>query len=276
MLGLTAAGDGPAVLWLHGYTMDSTVWQRLWQLLPGWRHVGVDLPGHGGSDPLAPGTTLTDVAAEVAEVARREQAERVVALSFGSCIALQLAADAPELVRSLVVAAPTVAGAPPEPGTGDRYRELAMLMLSGAAPEQVADRWMTSPPDIFRGTEEHPQLRASLREVIGRHSWAELRTGAMAGLARQVHTDEVLRRITADTLVVIGDADMPTFVDNADRLAATLDRCTVHPMERAGHLCLLERPDAIAPALAAHLCRDTPAVGAAAPAASSEPTGEGR
>jgi pimeloyl-ACP methyl ester carboxylesterase len=31
------AGRGPAVLWIHGYTMDSSVWAELWERLPGWR-----------------------------------------------------------------------------------------------------------------------------------------------------------------------------------------------------------------------------------------------
>ena len=42
-----SVGDGPAVVWIDGYTMDSTSWSELWGLLPGWRHLGIDLPGHG-------------------------------------------------------------------------------------------------------------------------------------------------------------------------------------------------------------------------------------
>ena len=40
--------SGPAVVWIHGYTMDSSTWEELWALLPGWFHIGVDLLGHGG------------------------------------------------------------------------------------------------------------------------------------------------------------------------------------------------------------------------------------
>src|ERR1700760_2104480 len=103
-------GSGPAVLWLHGYTMDSSVWTELWDRLPGWRHVGVDLPGHGQSPPLVPGLTLADLAAQAAEVAKATSAHLVVGLSLGSSVALQLAIDRPDLVRRLVVGAPTIAG----------------------------------------------------------------------------------------------------------------------------------------------------------------------
>ena len=42
------AGEG--VLWIHGDTLDFRVWHELWEQLPGWRHLGVDLRGTG--DPV--------------------------------------------------------------------------------------------------------------------------------------------------------------------------------------------------------------------------------
>ena len=27
-----ASGSGPAVLWIHGYTMDSSLWAELWDM----------------------------------------------------------------------------------------------------------------------------------------------------------------------------------------------------------------------------------------------------
>jgi 3-oxoadipate enol-lactonase len=254
------AGRGPAVVWIHGYTMDSSIWAELWERLPGWRHIGVDLPGHGQSPPLAPGTTLADLADQVAEVCAVTRARRVVGLSLGSCVALQLAADHPDLVSRLSVGAPTIAGAPAEPGTAQRRRELTVLrrmapVMSKRIPagELLADLWMQSPPDIFRGTEAHPELRARLRSVIIRHRWEELANGALGSVAAAVHTDPDLRRITAATLVFSGEQDMPTFIANADRLARVLPDCRVEPVRAAGHLCLLERPSDVTAALAAHL-----------------------
>ena len=255
-----AAGRGPAVVWIHGYTMDSSIWTQLWDRLPGWRHIGVDLPGHGQSPPLAPGLTLADLAEQVADVCIATGAQRVVGLSLGSCVALQLAADRPDLVRRLIVGAPTIAGAPSEPGTAERHRELKALRRMAPAiskripaSELLADLWMQSPPDIFRGTEDHPELRKRLRAVIVSHRWEELATGALGSVAAAVHTDEDLRRITAATLVFCGDEDMPTFIANAARLGRVLPDCRVEPVRKAGHLCLLERPAEVTAALAAQL-----------------------
>jgi 3-oxoadipate enol-lactonase len=202
---------------------------------------------------MRPGWTLADLAGQLTEVLHDERAHRVVALSFGSCVALQLAIDEPQLVRKLVLGAPTIAGAPDQPGTAQRYRELMMLRRIGADPDQLTERWMQSPPDIFRGTERHPELRGRLREAIGRHRWAELYSGAMRSVGAAVHTDEQLGRIAARTLVVTGTEDMPTFLDNAERLRRQVADVEVLSLAEAGHLVLIERPAEVAGALARHL-----------------------
>lgn len=245
MTAVHAVGEGPAVVWLHGYTMDSTLWSPLWELLPGWRHVGVDLPGHGGSAPIQPGSTLSDVAAHVAEVAIEHRATRVVSLSFGSCVATQLALDRPDLLTHLILAAPTLAGAPSEPGTGDRYRELAIAYRMRGVGPHLTTTWMSSPPDIFRGTEAHPAVRAAIADVVDRHSWQELSDGSMATLLRGVvHDATTLRRIAAATTVVVGQHDMPSFHQSAALLGDQVPGAVVEEVAEAGHLPLLEARDA--------------------------------
>jgi pimeloyl-ACP methyl ester carboxylesterase len=246
-------GRGPAVLWIHGYTMDSSLWRPLWELLPGFRHVGVDLPGHGRSGPLRPDATLPGLAAQLAELAQAERARAVVAISLGSCLALQLAIEWPALIDRLAIGAATIAGAAAAPGTAKRTAELALLCRIAGAGPHLTELWMTSPPDIFRGTERHRELRARVREVIDRHLWTELSTGAMRSLTAHTHTDEDLGRITARTLVLTGDCDMPVFTANATRLGAAIAHCRVLAVPEAGHLCLLERPETVAQSLRDHL-----------------------
>ena len=253
MIATRSCGRGPAVLWIHGYTMDSSTWRPLWELLPGWRHVGIDLPGHGGSGPVPTGMTLPQLGAAIADIARAEGARRVVALSFGSLAAVQLAVDRPDLLDRLVLAAPTLAGAQPDVLARRRYQELVMLKRLAGGGEALVDLWMRSPPDIFLGTERHPRLRAQLRSVIARHSWRELDDGAMATLTAGRHTPAELRRIRARTLVLTGREDLPVFVDNARLLGELVEGCRRLTVERAGHLSLLERPETVAPVIADHL-----------------------
>jgi pimeloyl-ACP methyl ester carboxylesterase len=248
-----SAGTGPAVVWLHGYTMDSSLWDELWSLLPGFQHVGLDLPGHGGSDPLPAGTSLPEVAAAVADEARASGADRLVALSFGTTVALQVAIEHPDVAARVVLAAPAIGGAPEEAGTRERYLQLLALHRMRASGADLAGAWMQSPPDIFRGTEAHPPLHDAIRAVVTRHRWAELGDATMRSLVRHVQTDGELASIRGALTVLFGAHDLPSVRTNVERLRSAAPRCTVHEIAGTGHLCLLERPDLAAPIVAAQL-----------------------
>ena len=247
------AGDGPSVVWLHGYTMDSTTWRGLWSLLPGWRHVGVDLPGHGRSAPLEPGATLPDAAAAVAGIIREHDATRLVALSFGTILALQVVLDEPDLVDTLVLAAPALGGGATEPGAAERYRELVRLYRERAPATRLTDTWMQSPPDIFRGTELRPVLRFALRQVIMRHRWTELGDGSIATMASYVQRPDDLARVRARLQVLVGDQEMPVTRQVSALMARTAPDARLDVLPGAGHLCLLEAPESAAPLIAEHL-----------------------
>ena len=260
-LAVTVTGDGPPLLWVHGYTMSAPVFRVLWHLLPGRRHVAVDLPGHGRSPSMPRDLTLPHLAVDLAAVAREHGCRDVVGLSFGSMAVVQTLVDHPDVFDRAVLAAPTLAGAAEDPAAEQCFRELAVLKRHLGVGPLLVERWMSSPPDIFRGTLDHPQLRAVLAAIIARHRWAELDTGAMRSLTAHVHGDEDLRRIVADVHVLSGTDDMPVFRANAARLGAAVDRCTVHDMPGLGHLPLLERPDLAAPLVDAAFAAPTRAAG---------------
>lgn len=261
-IGITTQGgpdSGPPVVWVHGYTLDSSLWSELWELMPGFHHIGVDLPGHGSSAEIPSDMSLPAYAAAVAEVAHDYHATRTVALSFGTIAALQWAIDQPSSLTHLIVGAPKIAGGPSvpdipaEPSAETRYRELALLLPFAGPGEQMTGLWMSSPPNMFLGTERHLDLRDRLRTVILRHQWTELANGAMGRMTSSTQTDDDLAGITAKTLVVIGDEDMPTFQANSKRLAEVVPGCQVETVVGAGHLVLVEQPHDVAAALTEHL-----------------------
>jgi pimeloyl-ACP methyl ester carboxylesterase len=244
---------GPPVVWLHGYTMESRVWADLWRRLPGWTHVGIDLPGHGGSRPLAADERFPGLGRQVARVARDRGARHLVGLSFGSTVAVQAAIEAPEVWRSLVLGAPAVAGAPTDPGSAVRYGQLRTLYAEYGPGAHMTALWMASPPDIFRGAAGHPELWEALRTVIDRHPWRELADGAMASLTAHSQGTAELARIGARTLVLLGADDMPAFRYSAGVVTRSVPGSRAVEVPGAGHLCLLERPDLVAPVIDRHL-----------------------
>ncbi len=242
------------VLWLHGYTMDSTLWAPVWDRLPDHVHIGVDLPGHGDSPAIPPGLTLPALAAEVAHIAAIHGATRVVALCFGSCVALQWAMAAPDSITALVVAAPTLAGVMDEPAAQRRYRELSMLRRFVGPGEQMAGLWMSSPPNIFLGVQQRPDRADAVRDVLVRHRFDELLDGSMGRLSGGARPSGAeLAQITAPTRVFVGDQDLATMLTNAALLGATLPDVRVSTMPGFGHLPPLEDPAAFALLVADHL-----------------------
>lgn len=234
------------VAWLHGYTMDSRVWGPLWHLLPGRRHLGVDLPGHGSAAAEPMSGSLSDWAARVAARLAGSGCRTLVGLSFGSCVALQVALDHPGLLDRLVLAAPTLAGVADDPPARARYLAMSAAYRRGADGHALAQLWMVDPPAIFTGLRRYPEEFARVRAIVAQHPFTELGTGAMAALAAARHDDEALAGLTVPTTVLVGSQDMPRFLENAGRLGRLVPGCEVRVMDGAGHLPLLERPEASA------------------------------
>ena len=99
------AESRPAILLLHGLSSNAAFWTRLVAHLPGRRMVALDQRAHGGSaapeDGYQPATLAADAAALIEDLGLGPMV--VAGHSWGASIALQLAADRPDLVAGLAV-----------------------------------------------------------------------------------------------------------------------------------------------------------------------------
>ncbi len=244
-LALTAAGSGRAVLWLHGYTMCSEVWEPLWARLPGWRHLGLDLPWHGSSRGLRDGETLAELADTVVRNARTHGVEHVVALSFGTVLASEMAIRHPEACASWLLAAPALSGMPHEPPVAQRYRDLAASYAVRGPGPHLTDLWMSTPPAIFAGVNAVPEVRERVRALVNRHEWRELAAGGMRRLTFRTQRPAELASIEGELHVAVGELDL--LAHKACARSLELDAgATVHRLPGRGHLALLEDPAAAA------------------------------
>jgi len=246
-------GPGEVIFWVHGYTIDSSLWTSLWSKLPAWSHVGVDLPGHGKSSPPPAAQTLVSLGQELASAALSLNARHIVGLSLGSMIALQLVLSQPKTFATLCLGAPALAGGPREDSVGRRYGELAQLMsLAGAGP-WMRELWMQSPPDLFTYAVRNPALRDRLIATIDRHSWQEFTGPGITRLATEKQPLASLGAIESRVLVLIGEHEFPAFRLTAQILEGAIPSCAVVELPDAGHLCMLEAEDESARVIATHL-----------------------
>lgn len=245
--------DGESVLWLHGYTFDSSIWGPLWENLPGWRHIGLDLPGHGASEPLRPRESLSELGQRIGAFATQQAVQHIIGLSLGGMIALQVAIEYPEAFRTLILCSPPLGGGPQDPHAKTRNLELTRLYRERGAGPWMTALWMSWPPDIFKGAATHPVLWSQLQTLVDRHSWAELADSRMQGLTMYPQQMQELGRIRAATLVLVGEEDMPAFKRCAELLRRAIPGCQRIYWPGAGHLSLLEMSPSVSPLIEAHL-----------------------
>jgi pimeloyl-ACP methyl ester carboxylesterase len=99
------AGSTPPILLLHGLSSNAAFWGRLAARMPDRRLIALDQRAHGLSAAPETGYEPVTLAADAAALVERLGLDRVVVAghSWGATIALQLAADRPDLVAGLAV-----------------------------------------------------------------------------------------------------------------------------------------------------------------------------
>ena len=100
------AGQGEPVVLIHGVGMQSAAWGPQIEALSATHHViALDMPGHGGSDPLPPEAQLPDFVAWCAAALETLNlgAVNLAGHSMGALIAGGVAIEHPSLVQRIAV-----------------------------------------------------------------------------------------------------------------------------------------------------------------------------
>src|SRR5438552_13329906 len=145
-----SAGDGPALVLLHGFLCDSRVWRReLEDLSDRFTVLAWDAPGAGGSsDPPGP-FTITDWAVCLEGFLDAVGIERahVLGLSWGGLLAQELYRLRPLRVRTLILA-DTYAGWKGSFGEEVADQRLARCVRESSLPaHEFVGRWV--PAEFF-------------------------------------------------------------------------------------------------------------------------------
>lgn len=260
-------GDG-SVVYVHGLNGSATNFTDVATLvrvrLPG---VAVDLPGFGRTEPAEGFDYTPDSHAEALGdfLAGLDRGPvHLVANSLGGAVALLLAADRPQLVRTLTLLAPAMPDLRVDPRRlSDPRLALAYLpfigprVRRGLTPAQRAERMLkqcfaepSAVPDCRRA-----QIEAELAERQ-QLAWAEAALDRSAGgLIRSWLTPRgrslwsVATEVRHPALVVWGRQDRLVGVRKAPRTAETLPRGRLLVLPRTGHVPHLERPTSVARAV---------------------------
>ncbi|MEV6560265.1 alpha/beta fold hydrolase [Nocardia sp. NPDC051756] len=242
------AGDGPPVVLLHAGVCDRRMWDPQWFALidAGYRSVRCDFRGFG--DAPVP-THLYNDAEDVLgllDVLDIRQAA-FIASSYGGKVALEFAARWPQRTTALAL---LCSAAPQHNPSAALHafdaREDALLEagdIEGAV-ELNVNTWLGQAADA--------KTRAAVRQMQRRAFGLQLAAAEAPGRTK---TEFDLSAITAPTLAVSGELDLPDFRHFAAELPALLPNA--HHLELLGvaHLPNLERPAETTAALTTFLQR---------------------
>ena len=246
-----ASGAGWPVVLLHAFPLSAEMWRPQLEAVPdGFRMIAPDLRGFGedpGIDAHAGSQTMDDLASDVDALLTELQIERAVigGLSMGGYVTLALFRRVPERFHGMVLADTRSQADAPE---GLQARRAMSELVRDQGPAAVADQMI---PKLLGKTtrEERPAVEREVRRLIVANQAAGIDGGIHAMMSRPDSTPD-LARISAPTLVIVGEEDQLTPVSESELLQRSISRSRLVVLPGAGHLSSLEVPDEFSRALA--------------------------
>jgi len=243
----------PTVVFIHGVLNDHSVWilQSRHFAHNGWNVLAIDLPGQGRSGGQPP-ASVEDAAATVLALLDAVQAPRaaLVGHSFGSLIALQAAATAPERVSHLALC-----------GTAFPMKvSPALLDASLNAPEKaihmvnVFSHSTLSPPPsaLGPGTWLYGASRALMRRVLASNRAVNVFHTGFKACDDYAGGEQAMAAVPCPTLFIVGRHDQMTPPKAARALAQRARNASLVEVD-AGHALMLEAPGPVLDALRSFL-----------------------
>lgn len=222
-------GDGPAVVLLHSFLMDVTMWAPQVEAFgQRYRLIAIDERGHGRTPVQAP-FDYWDVARDVLAVldALGIESAGVVGTSQGGFVALRTALLAPERVTALAVL-----------GTSGEAEDEQIA----AAYEQLTEVWIAQGPETV--------VEATAKICLGDYDasewtpkWSRVEPERLRFISNALITrDGILDRvgeIAAPVLVLHGTADLAYPVAKAEALVAALPKAELVTVDGGAHFLSL-------------------------------------
>jgi len=235
------AGDGPALVLLHGFLFDSRAWRpQLEELSKDFTVIAWDAPGAGRSpDPPEPFAIAdwADCLAAVLDAAGVRSAAHLVGLSWGGLLAQELYRRHPARVRSLVLADTYAGWRGSLPAAVVEERLAACVRDSSLAPGEVVTRYLPG----MHSESAAPDVRAEMAAIMADFHPAGFRL--MASALATSDTRELLATIRVPTLLVWGQADARSPLHAGEAMQALIPRARLEVIPETGHVSNLEAPE---------------------------------
>jgi pimeloyl-ACP methyl ester carboxylesterase len=235
---LDLTGDGPAVLFIHGFPLDRTMWRPIAATLTGWQRIAPDLRGLGLSEVPESGYSMASYADDLIALLDQAHVGRAVVCGFsmGGYIAFELLRRYPGRVQALVLANTRAA---PDDAEGRSRRNAMIARIRRDGPAFLADEML--PRLLAPATlQTMPDVVRQVRGMIVTHTGTGL-VGAIEAMRDRESAEALLPEISVPTLVVHGSDDQLIPLAEARRMAERIPGAHFGVIPGAGHLAPMEQ-----------------------------------
>ena len=245
-LSFTEAGTGASLVLVHGFPLDSRMWEAQVRGLSDMaRVITPDLRGFGHSpsdDRFTMESQADDLHHLLSEIGALPCT--MAGLSMGGYVALAYVRKYPTDLRALALIDTRAEGDSPEGRTG-REKMIELVRRSGA--EAVVDEMMGKL--IAEETVCHrPQVAFSLRKIMQSCSPHAIEHALAAMRDRDDQTSN-LASIPVPTLLIVGDCDVITPTSSAELMLSQIPHARLETIGSSGHMSPMEQPAQVTEAL---------------------------
>ena len=236
----TDAGIGRPIVLIHGYPFNRSLWNEQVEALSSTcRVIAPDLRGFGESDAAAT-ATMNEMAHDVAQLMDHLEITQAAigGLSMGGYVALAFYKQSPSRVRALVLA-DTRAQADNEEAKQNREQQARKALDEGMA--GIADSML---PKLLtpETVSKHPEIVKRVRDMMLKTK-PEGAAAALRGMAERDDQTELLAKIAAPTLILVGAEDAITPVADSEKMHQAIAGSRLVVIDNAGHVSNLERTE---------------------------------
>jgi pimeloyl-ACP methyl ester carboxylesterase len=236
-----SVGSGQVVLLLHGFPFNRSMWRAQVEALSDrYRVITPDLRGFGETGAPSDGpATMREMAEDVAALMDELGVERFTlgGLSMGGYVAFAFYRHFPLRVRNLILADTRPQGDTDE-ARENRERQAQQALsegmesiVEGMLPKLLAPETLSERKDVV------DELRAMMLGTDPKGAAAALR-----GMMERPDQTNLLPRILAPTLIIVGSEDQLTPPKDAELMHREIRGSRLEIIEGAGHVSNLERP----------------------------------
>lgn len=245
-LHITSSGAGPDLVMLHGWGMNTEIWQSVSSVLVNrFRLHRVDLPGHGKSQPYSQADNLENWAEQVANsvIPHLNGPACWLGWSLGGMVAAQLAASYPQQVKRLLLIATNLQFCQ----TTDWPDAVATDVLQGFASELQQDHRMTLQRFLGLQVMGDSQARQTLKQlrqcVLAQPEPATTALQSGLEILRSANLRPLATQLEQPVLLIGGEKDRLVTPAALRNVASLLPQCQLEILPAAGHAPFISQPE---------------------------------